>query len=305
MKKRGAREVAGLGVALELRLGPGDPVEAAAQQHVALAPDLVQIEVVAQPVGEHGFAARAQLDLAARLDELVGDAVDRGRRAGRSRRRSPRTAATRAATPLRRPAGGSRPSTPVPAAGATAVGAVAGAGRAASARLRRGRAAAAAEPGGRPGRGGAPPALAGGRLRRHAAQAARPHAAKATGSAIGSAGDAGWCESSCWAAAVRGPVGDPHGGRRRNAGRATRRNIGRTARVPSARPAAPHCPHARNSVAAAPPAIADAAPRPRCGVGRPRSAAAPSRSRRPRPTRASAATSALTPRRAARRGGAR
>ena len=62
--------------ALELELGPGDPVDAVPDQHVALAPDLVGREVVAKPVGEHRLAARAQFDLARRFDRLLAGAFE-------------------------------------------------------------------------------------------------------------------------------------------------------------------------------------------------------------------------------------
>jgi hypothetical protein len=82
----------GVVVAAKSRFGAGDPVRAAAQQHVALAPDLVGRHVVAQPVGQYGLVAAAQLDLARRLDVLLGNAADRvgahehGAAVGRERR---------------------------------------------------------------------------------------------------------------------------------------------------------------------------------------------------------------------------
>ena len=95
------RKEARLRAALEFHFRPGDPVEAVADQDVALAPDFVGQDVVAQPVREHGFAACPQLDLARGLDGPVGRAFDavgtqeyralvggpRRRRRGRLRRR--------------------------------------------------------------------------------------------------------------------------------------------------------------------------------------------------------------------------
>ena len=83
------REEAGFVAALEFDLGTGDPVDAAAQDDVALGPDLVGREVVAQPVGQHRLTARAQLDAAPTLRSTSGSPSS-DRRAGRSRSRSAR-----------------------------------------------------------------------------------------------------------------------------------------------------------------------------------------------------------------------
>ena len=70
------REEADLGVALEFRFRPGDHVDAAADGHIALAPHLVGLDVVVQPVGEYGLTARAELDLAGCLDPLLTDSLE-------------------------------------------------------------------------------------------------------------------------------------------------------------------------------------------------------------------------------------
>ena len=70
------REEARFRAAPEFDLRPGDPVEAVADQHVALAPDLLGQEVVAQPIRKHGLAPGTQLDLPRRLDRCVGRAFD-------------------------------------------------------------------------------------------------------------------------------------------------------------------------------------------------------------------------------------
>ncbi len=59
---------ADLGVALVLELRAGDPVEAAAQHHVAVAVDRLRVDVVGEPIGEHRLAPRAQLHVPFRRD---------------------------------------------------------------------------------------------------------------------------------------------------------------------------------------------------------------------------------------------
>ena len=64
----GLVEKPGFVAALELGLGATDPIGAAPHQHVALGPDFLGHKIVVQPVGEHGLAARSQLDLARALN---------------------------------------------------------------------------------------------------------------------------------------------------------------------------------------------------------------------------------------------
>ena len=69
-------EEADFGVALEFRFRPGDHVDAAADGHIALAPHLVGLDVVAQPVGEYGLTAGPQLDRAGCLDPFLADSIE-------------------------------------------------------------------------------------------------------------------------------------------------------------------------------------------------------------------------------------
>ena len=93
-------EIADLALAMELDLGPADPVEPLAQRDLALRVNLVLLHVVREEVGQHRLAARAKLHLAERLDRLVAAALEaigaqidrtalfrRGGRAQRGRRR--------------------------------------------------------------------------------------------------------------------------------------------------------------------------------------------------------------------------
>ena len=59
-----------LGVARVAKLRARDPVEIAADHHIALGPDFVVDDVVVEPVGKNGFVARTKLDAA-----FGGDAI--------------------------------------------------------------------------------------------------------------------------------------------------------------------------------------------------------------------------------------
>jgi hypothetical protein len=69
--KFGLVEEPGFVATLEFGLGPGDPVDPAPHQHIALGPEFLRLEIVVEPVGEHRLPARAQLDLARALDDLL------------------------------------------------------------------------------------------------------------------------------------------------------------------------------------------------------------------------------------------
>jgi hypothetical protein len=70
-------DVPALGLPVELHLGAADRVGEIAHGDAALREDLVDLGVVARPVGGEAMRAVAQLDGAPRLDHLLGDAFDR------------------------------------------------------------------------------------------------------------------------------------------------------------------------------------------------------------------------------------